>query len=74
MVNIPNHIELSKFIAQDFCNNKSFSYNWNGVVNHFGNLGFGHYNWLINQIRKINGLVLMLEMLKIYKNFQLHIF
>ena len=53
MVNIPSHLDLNKFIDKDFGQNKTFSYRLYGVVNHFGNVGFGHYNCLI-KLKKNN--------------------
>ena len=47
IVNIPNFLELNKFMDKDFMRNKTFSYNLYGVINHFGTIKFGHYNCLI---------------------------
>ena len=47
IVNIPNSLELSKFIDKEFIVNNKVIYNLYGVVNHFGNINFGHYNCLI---------------------------
>ena len=38
IVNIPNSLELSKFIDKEFIVNNKVIYNLYGVVNHFGNI------------------------------------
>ena len=53
-MNIPNDLGITNHTDEDSLENKNLDYKLYGVINHFGNISFGHYNSLIklNDIKK----------------------